>query len=242
MRKRLIASFGIFAALAAFVALSSSALAYEAGAVRNGGVIRGKVVFKGQSVPMRTVVPTKNKDICGGVRKEPLVELGKGESVKNAVAVLKDVAKGKAWGKPPGPFTVDNEKCVFRPHVQVMPVGSKLAIRNSDPFLHNTHGFYGKKTAFNVALPFPGAEVKRELDKPGVVRIDCDVHGWMQGWVYVADNPYYALTGEDGSFTIGDVPPGDYTLIIWQEYAGEKQRRVSVKAGETVDIGTVEIK
>lgn len=242
MRKHLIVALGLSVALAMVVTLSPSALAYEAGAVSNGGDIKGKVVFRGQAVPTRTVVPTKNKDVCGGIRKEPLVELGKGDGVKNAVTILKDVARGKAWGKPAEPFKVDNEKCVFHPHVQVIPVGSKLAIHNSDPFLHNTHGFYGKKTAFNVALPFPGAEVKRKLDKPGVVRIDCDVHGWMQGWVYIADNPNYDLTGADGSFTISDVPPGDYTLLIWQEYAGEMQKQVSVKAGETVDIGTVEIK
>ncbi|GAB4389300.1 MAG: hypothetical protein Kow0025_13840 [Thermodesulfovibrionales bacterium] len=239
MRKHLLAAF---LALAVAAAVPPGALAYEAGTVKDGGAIKGKVVFKGQSVPTRTVLPTKDKEVCGDIRKEPLVEVGKGGGVRNAVAIIKEIARGKAWGKPAEAPRLDNDKCVFVPHVQVMQVGSEIAIHNSDPMLHNTHGFYGKKTAFNVALPFPGAEVKRKLDKPGVVRVDCDVHGWMQGWIFVADNPYYALTGEDGSFTIGDVPAGDYTILIWQEHAGEMERQVSVKAGETTDIGTVEIK
>jgi hypothetical protein len=187
------------------------------------------------------VVPTKDKKVCGEVREEPLVEIGKDGGVRNAVAILKNVAKGKAWGEPMESPQIDNEKCIFQPHVQIVPLGD-LGIHNSDPLLHNTHGFYGKKTAFNVALPFKGAKVERKLDKPGIVRVECDVHGWMQGWIYVADNPYYALTGEDGTFIISEVPPGEYTLLIWQEHGGEMERQVSVKSGETVNIGMVEIK
>ena len=241
MKKRLITNV-LIVALAAVLACSSAVLAYEAGTVDNGGSITGKVVFKGGSVPMRTVVPTKNKDVCGSMRQEPLVEVGKDDGVVNAVAILKDVTMGKAWGEPAGEYKIDNDKCIFHPHVQIVPVGSDFVIHNSDPFLHNTHSFYGDKTAFNVALPFPGAQVKRKLDKPGVVRVDCDVHGWMQGWVYVADNPYFMLSGEDGSFTINEIPAGEYTLLVWQEHSGEMEKQVTVKAGETVDVGTIEIK
>ena len=241
MKKNLLIAVLVLIVAGALV-FSSAVLAYEAGTVDNGGTITGKVVFKGGTVPTRTVVPTKNKDVCGSVRQEPLVEVGKDGGVMNAVAILKGVTKGKSWREPEGEYTLDNDKCIFHPHVQIVPMGSDLAVHNSDPFLHNTHSFYGDKTAFNVALPFPGAQVKRKLDKPGIVRVDCDVHGWMRGWVYVADNPYYTLTSEDGSFAIDDVPPGAYTLIIWQEHGGEMEKEVMVKAGETFDVGTIEIK
>ena len=88
-----------------------------------------------------------------------------------------------------------------------MPVGD-LDIVNSDPVLHNTHGFLDKLTVFNVALPNQGQRIKRPLRKSGLVRVECDAHGWMLGWIFVAENPYYAMTGKDGSFTIKDVPPG----------------------------------
>ena len=105
-------------------------------------------------------------------------------------------------------------------------------MNNSDPVLHNTHGFYGKRTAFNLALPNKDQVVETDLDRAGTVRIECDAHGWMLGWIYVVDNPYYAVTGADGSFTITDVPPGDYTLIATHEFTGPIEIPVTVKAGE----------
>jgi plastocyanin len=243
MRKTLYFSLAVILTMAAvMMILPPAASAYEVGAVDNGGTITGKVIFTGESVPTRTVVPTKNKDVCGTIRKEPLVEVGRDNGVKNAVAIIKEISRGKPWGEVSEPYKIDNDKCMFHPHVQIVPIGADFVILNSDPFLHNTHSFYNDKTVFNVALPFKGAQVKRKFEKPGVVRVDCDVHGWMRGWVYVADNPYYALTGEDGTFSINEVPPGEYTLIIWQEHSGETEKQVAVKAGETIDIGRIEIK
>jgi plastocyanin len=242
MKKTSALSVAMAALVVALLGASSiSAESYEEVSVPDGGAVSGRVVYKG-TVPMRNVVPTKNQDVCGGPRKDPLIVVGKDGGVEQAVAVLEGVKKGKAWEKPAAPPEIDNKGCRFVPHVQVVPLGTKFDIVNTDPVLHNTHGFYGNKTAFNVALPFPGARVGRVLDRAGVIRVDCDVHGWMRGWVYVAENPYYAMTGEDGSFSIKDVPPGDYTLEIWQEQTGTTEKRVSVKAGQTTDIGTIELK
>ena len=77
-----------------------------------------------------------------------------------------------------------------------------------------------KLTVFNVALPNKGQRIERPLKKAGLVRVECDAHGWMLAWIYVAENPYYAVTSKDGRFTITDVPPGSYTLVAWQEYTG----------------------
>lgn len=228
--------------LAAICFTPYPASAYQEASVDDGGSISGKVEFKGVS-PMRTVVPTKDKEVCGGVRKEPLVQVGKEGGVMNAVVYLKDVSSGKAWQKK-DQYMIDNKSCQFHPYVQVVPVGVDFTIHNSDPMLHNTHSFQGMtdgKTVFNVALPFQGASVKRPLKQAGVIRVECDVHGWMRGWIYVAGNPYYAITAEDGSFNITDVPPGDYTLVIWQEHTGSLEKPVSVKAGQKADLGAIEL-
>jgi plastocyanin len=222
------------------VFLSYSASAYEETKVSNGGSVKGKVTYSG-TVPMRTVVPTKNKDICGGVRKDPLIIVGKDKGVKDAVVFIKGITKGKAWKRPSKTPELDNKKCRFVPHVQVVPIGEKIAIVNSDPHLHNTHSFLDGKTVFNVALPFQGARVERPLKKAGIVRVECDVHGWMRGWIYVADNPYYSITSEKGSFDMSDVPPGDYTLVVWQEHTGMIEKQVSVTGGKTVTIN-IELK
>jgi hypothetical protein len=85
-------------------------------------------------------------------------------------------------------------------------------------------------------LPNQGDRVKRPLRKAGIVRVECDAHGWMLGWIYVADHPYYGLTGHDGTFTITDIPPGAYTLVVWQEYTGLTEIPVIVKAKEIVSV------
>src|SRR2546422_2076313 len=130
--------------------------------------------------------------------------------------------------------------CHFNSHVQEITSGG-FEIVSSDPVLHNTHRFYGKRTGCNGALPNQDQRIKRQLKKSGLVRVECDAHGWMLGWVHVADNPYYAVTAKDGTFTIKDVPPGSYTLAAWQEYTGEVEIPVSVKAKEVVPV-TAELK
>jgi hypothetical protein len=208
---------------------------YEEGSITGGGTIKGKVTFKGE-VPMRKVVPTKDMEICGGIREDPQIILGSGDGVQDAIVYLKEVPKGKKWSKPAKTPMLTNHNCRFEPHVQVIPEGMNVAIHNSDPVLHNTHGFLIKSTVFNVAMPKQGMSVERPLKKPGIIRVECDSHGWMLGWIYVADNPYYSVTGKDGTFSISEVPAGNYTMVIWQEYMGSKEMQVTVKANETVTV------
>jgi hypothetical protein len=153
---------------------------------------------------------------------------------------LRDVRKGKAWTKPASTPEIVNRQCVFVPHVQALPLGS-LVIVNADPVMHNTHGFHDKATAFNVALPLKNQRIERPLKKPGLMRVECDAHGWMLAWIYVAENPYHAVTKKDGTFAISDVPPGAYTLVAWHEATGEVEVPVTVKAKEATQT-TIELK
>jgi hypothetical protein len=211
-----------------------AAEAYEAVQVTDGGTIQGKVVFQGSAPPKKKIIPTKDKEACGSAPRDvDLILLGPDKAVQEAVVYLKAVEKGKAWEKAGKPPEINNAKCDFQPHVQVIPAGD-VEIVNSDPVLHNTHGFLDKLTVFNVALPNQGQRIAKPLRRPGLVRVECDAHGWMLGWIHVADNPYYAVTAKDGSFTIKDVPPGSYTLVAWQEYTGAVEVPVTVKAKEVV--------
>jgi plastocyanin len=169
------------------------------------------------------------------MREEPEVTLGPDGGVQDSIVYLEGVEQGKAWPPEAEAPILDNKDCIFQPHVQAIPAG-KLGVHNSDPMLHNTHGFYGRRTAFNIALPNQGQTIDVDLDRAGQVRIECDAHGWMRGWVYVVDNPYYAVTGEDGTFEITDVPPGEYTLVANQAYTGPVEVEVTVSGGETVDV------
>jgi hypothetical protein len=234
-------SASLMVAAAGLLGSTLTAQAYDAVSVTDGGSIKGKVVFNGTIPPKRKVVPTKDREVCGsGVREVDQIVVGGDKSVAEAVVYLKAVEKGKAWPKLAKPPEIDNVKCDFNPHVMVMPAGD-LVVVNTDPVLHNTKSFIDKIPIFNVALPNQGQRITRPIKKTGIMRVECDAHGWMLGWVYVADNPYYAITARDGAFTIADVPPGSYTLVAWQEYTGPTETPITVKGKEPTTV-TVELK
>jgi plastocyanin len=226
-------------AIAAILAAVDPAKSYEAGEVAGGGTIDGTVFYRG-AVPMKSIIPTKDVEVCGEPREEPLIRVGADQAVESAVVYLVEVAKGKPWpaaGKAP---QLDNIKCRFEPEVQVIPAGS-IDIVNSDPVLHNTHGYYDKRTAFNLALPNKDQRIPAELKRAGTVRVDCDAHGWMEGWIYVVANPYYAITGPDGKFSITDVPPGNYKLVAVQPFTGPVEVPVTVAEKQATNV-TIELK
>ncbi len=240
MRKQVGSVATVFALTVGAVMGAVPALAYEAVTVSGGGTIEGKIVYNGD-VPTRKIIPNKDVEVCGGIRDEPLIQVGPDHAVQNVVIYLADVTKGKAW--PAGsdkPAELTNIKCRFQPDIQAIRAG-QLVVINSDPVLHNTHGYYGKRTAFNMALPNQGQRIPTDLTRPGTVRVDCDAHGWMLGWIYVMDNPYYALTGADGKFSIGDVPPGTYNLVALQSLTGPNQQTVTVAGGKSTNL-TIELK
>ena len=182
------------------------------------------------------------------MRKEPKILVGPDKGVEEGIVYLKKVKKGKPWTKESAKVPVLNqEKCRFSPTVQIIRKG-KIAIVNSDPVLHNTHGYLCKKlgkqckrTVFNLALPNQGQRIEKNMKRPGTVKVDCDAHGWMLGWMQVVDNPYYALTDADGKFSITQVPPGKYTLVAFQGYTGGIEIPIVVKAKEKLEI-TAELK
>jgi hypothetical protein len=107
-------------------------------------------------------------------------------------------------------------------------------VKSSDPILHNVHSFLNGSTVINFAMPpQPGLVLTKKMDKPGGEQLKCDVHSFMTGGIFVAANPYYALTGDDGSYEIKDVPAGTYTIATWHQAAGPLSQSVTVPAGGT---------
>jgi hypothetical protein len=227
----------VVAALA--VAVATPALAYEVADVPDAGTITGKITYTG-AVPTRKIIVTKDKATCGENRDDPEVVVGPDKGVEGAVVYLKDVQKGKPFEKPAKTPEIVNHNCSFVPHVQAIQVGG-VVIVNSDPVMHNTHGFQEKQTVFNVAMPMKDQRVEKKVSKPGMMRVECDTHGWMLAWVFAAENPYHAVTGKDGTFKITGVPPGSYTAVAWQEYTGPNEVPVSVKSKEATTVN-VELK
>lgn len=213
---------------------------YQGGVVENGGAIRGRVVFKDPVPALKIAISKKDRAACGNDREGPALIVDAELGVRDVIVYLKKIKKGKPWAKSTEATVLRNIECRFEPHVQVVRKG-KLTVVNDDPILHNTHGFYGKRTAFNMALPNKGERIEAPLRRTGLARMECDVHDWMRAYVYVARNPYYAITVEGGKFSMADVPPGEYTLIATQGHVETVATPVTVKAnGEAVV--TIELK
>ena len=138
----------------------------------------------------------------------------------------------------PKQLTLDQKDCMYVPHVQAAVVGSKLAIQNSDPVLHNVHAYIGDdETAFNLAMPKKDQKIKKKLTDSGVMRIACDAgHTWMGAYVVVFEHPYFAVSDAKGEFVLNDVPVGEHKLELWHEKLGKQTKKVTVAKGQTVKV------
>jgi hypothetical protein len=211
---------------------TNASAGYSGGDVTDGGSVSGKVTFKGKVPKAMKMKVTKNADVCGTSKTSEELLVGGGGALKNAVVYLKGIKKGKAVNK--GVVQLGQVKCVYTPHVQAAVKGSKLHLESSDPIMHNVHGKMkkGGRMLFNVGMPGNNTVVKKKLRRAGLAEIICDAgHTWMKAYIYVFEHPYFAVTGADGKFDLGDVPPGNYELVVWHEKLGEKKAKVTVTAG-----------
>jgi plastocyanin len=204
-----------------------AALAAAAASPALAGEVTGEVRYAGPPPALAPLKVNKDMNICGQTVKDQSLEVANG--------FLRDVVitvKGPGAEKPPplaAKAVLDQHLCHYVPHVQAAPVGSTLEIVNSDPMLHNIHGYQGPATAFNLAMPLKGQRIPRTLSKVGVVTVKCDVHNFMHGYVLVVDSPY-AVVGDDGHYAVKGIPPGTYTVTAWHEKLGEKSTQVTVPA------------
>ena len=204
--------------------------AFEGAAGQGAGSITGRVILTDPPEP-RMVAVTTDQAVCGTeVEDEAVVVDGSG-GLANAVVLV----AGVPWSERPSDASINNAGCYFVPRVQVLPTRTVVTIMSEDDTLHSTHAYDDRqRTLFNIAIPFPGLEVQRPFRRPGPVRIECDSHGWMRGWVYVSDD-LGTVTGSDGSFELTGIPPGTYRLTVWHERYEGATRQVTVMAGGTAE-------
>jgi hypothetical protein len=193
-----------------------SAGAYEVVTVADGASLAGVVRFAGTLPRLEPLPVNKNRDVCGDQKDNEALVLSSERGVRGSVILVEGVTRGK---KAAGDAVLDNRRCVFVHHVTATMAGERTRVKNSDAILHNTHGFLGKPTVFNLALPNKDQmiDITKRLTRPGVVRVVCDAHPHMTAWMIVHDSPYYAVTDERGAYRIEGIPPGSYRITMWHE-------------------------
>jgi hypothetical protein len=197
-------------------ALAAPAAAYEVVSVPDAGALAGVVRFAGTPPRLDPLPVNKNRDVCGETKAAEALVIGPERGVRGTVILLEGVTRGR---KAAGDVVLDNARCVFVSHVTAVMAGERTRVKNSDPILHNTHGFLGKPTVFNLALPNRDQmiDITKRLTRPGIIRVVCDAHPHMTAWMIVHDSPYYAVTDERGAYRIEGIPPGGYRVTMWHE-------------------------
>lgn len=229
-------------------ALQTDAWAYQSETVTNGATLQGTITFTGtvpapKSFEMRRYY---DREYCAvlsdgkGHRLLKEVNVGSDGGLKDVVVVVEGIEKGK-------PFTftdaeVEASLCQFMPFVTVVSDKRRVTVFNRDPVSHDIQGYAYDQSGVDIVMHRPALHVSGTTDIVQLVKgrkvftMQCGMHPYMQNWGYAIDNPYYAVTGPDGSFTIGDLPAGTYHIKAWHPILGVQERDVTVKSSETAKL------
>ena len=197
---------------------------------QGGGTIEAAVTYAGAPVVEKLKV-NKDTEKCGTEALIEKVVVGANKGLANAV-----VSVPSAKGAPKAvKSTIDQHGCKFAPHVVAMTPG-ELEIKNSDDILHNIHTYSTANPSINKAQPKFKKVMTEKFEKPEFIKLTCDVHSWMLGWVAVMPNPFFGVTDGSGNAKIENVPPGKYTVEAWHETLGKQSKEVEVKAGQSTKV------
>ncbi len=244
--------------------LASPAWSYEEISVTDGGTITGKVTIAGgKPIPKGfTLVTFPDPVYCGristgdGWRLLKEFTIAPDGGLKDVVVMLVDVPRGKPFKFTPP--TIEARDCRFLPFVNVVRDQQPVIVVNMDPVMHDIQAYetshLGPRVLFNTPLPMnphhrrdvgadshehlagePMQQIIRLTKDRKIFVMQCGFHAYMESWGMAVENPYYAVTAEDGTFTLTEVPPGDYTMVAWHPQVGAMlERKVTVSAKQTV--------
>jgi len=191
------------------------------------GTIKGTVVLKGTTPELKKVAVTIDQYVCGKEKNPEDLVLSPQGGIRSAVVWLDKPPASANTEALPSTIAMDQKDCMFAPRVVMVPAGGKIDFLNSDRLLHNLHATPTANPPFNRTQP-KGRTITISFSHPEVIRVTCDLHSWMRGWVVVAEHPFYAMTDGAGDFELRGLPPGRYTLKAWQERLGTISKEIVV--------------
>ncbi|MBI65562.1 MAG: hypothetical protein CMG64_04660 [Candidatus Marinimicrobia bacterium] len=208
--------------------------------ILNASTLKGVVSYAGSNKTPKDL-KMDSDPVCGNSheippKKEDFI-LDKNNNFKNVLVWIEEIKYDGKLDSSPG--VIDQIGCMYTPHVNAFTTGQKVLIKNSDKTLHNVNSKSKINESFNSAQPAGVPDIEKTFTSPeDPFYIKCDVHPWMKAWVLVADHPYFAITDENGNYSIENVPPGEYVINFWQEKLSNlpKKKYVTVSNTATVTI------
>lgn len=208
-------------------------------AKEGNATIKGAVAFSGKAPEMKVPAKRKDADVCKSKEVKYNAVLVKDAKLQDVLVRIAAGGVPGEWKAPEKHAEIDQKDCMYAPRMQGVVAGQTIDIKNGDETLHNVHAYKGADSLFNQAQPKGAAAITKDApEEAAVMKLSCDVHPWMRGFVVVTDHPFFAVSGEDGTFKIEKVPAGKYTIEAWHtQYGLLKKEGVEVKeSGEvTVD-------
>lgn len=250
--KRAIRKTGLCLAACAYTIMAAGlwtdSWGYESSTVTNGATLQGKITFSG-TVPDPKIFELRryyDREYCKalsdgkGHRLLKEVNIGSDGGLRDVVVVVEGIEKGK-------PFTVTDAEveaslCQFLPFVTVVNDKRRVTVFNRDPVSHDIQGYAYDQSGVDIVMHRPALHVSGTTDVVQLVKgrkvftMQCGMHPYMQNWGYAIDNPYYAVTGPNGSFTIGDLPAGTYHVKAWHPTLGVQEQDVTVTSNGTTTL------
>jgi plastocyanin len=197
---------------------------------QGGGTITGEVKLTGAAPAPKVVKVNKDTEVCGQEKKIAEIQVGPNGGVGSTIVSV----AGAKGAKAAQPAVLDQRGCEFRPNVLVMAPG-EIKILNSDGVLHNIHTFSTANPPINKAQPKFKKEIVEKFAKPELIKVQCDAHSWMLGWIYVTEAPA-AVTDGNGAFKIENVPAGKHKVEVTHPVLGKQTKEVEVKAGQETKV------
>jgi plastocyanin len=203
------------------------------------GTVSGEIRFKGRR-PAPKAIDMSEEPACveahHGKAYDESIVAGKTGGLANAFVYIKSGLEGKTFAIPAEPVVIDQKGCWFHPRVLGMQTGQTLKVINSDPVTHNIHPMAQVNREWNHSQGMDDPPISRKFAKPEImIPVKCNIHSWMHAYIGVLDHPYFAVSGDDGKFEIKNLPPGKYTLGVWQEKLGNQEQEITVPPHGTAE-------
>jgi plastocyanin len=195
------------------------------------GSIKGTVIFEGEAPDRKPLVRDTDPYCQKTAKLSEDVVINKNR-LRDVLVRIKNGTAGK-HAAPAQPAVLDQKECMYQPRVIGLIAGQKIVARNSDGTFHNVHGTLSGKLLWNKPQAARSADLSLEAAaRPDdVIEVVCDVHPWMRAYAVVQDHPYFAVTGDDGTFELKGLPPGTYTLEAWHPKLGVQSMTVKIGTG-----------